>query len=197
HCRQHHHHHHHNNTHHLRLVQAAERIEAGTSSKPFHFDMVRLMSILYSQSVSQCSTEKPLGKKPKPLKIQIINGLLHCAHDPSGWTYRVRLAANCFEQNLIAAPLGGIHQDLVTGSLNAFSPISSHHHSRQLRVVLRSTRSIAPGEELAFWPSFDLNLALGIPFLSPSNIINGTCYICTSCGKSYTQPNPLKIHLKF
>lgn len=107
------------------------------------------------------------------------------------------MAANCFEQNLIAAPLGGIHPDLVTGSLNAFSPISSHHHSRQLRVVLRSTRSISPGEELAFWPSFDLNLALGIPFLSPSNIINGTCYICTSCGKSYTQPNPLKIHLKF
>lgn len=121
---------------------------------------------------------------------------MQCASDPSGWIYRVRLAANCFEQNLIAVPLTGIDSDFFANHFLS-STVTSSHSRHSVRVVLRTTRSIASGEELAFWPSFDLNLALGIPFLSPSNIINGTCYICTSCGKCYTQPNPLKIHLKF
>lgn len=61
-----------NNNHHqnLRLVQAVEQIEPQTSSKPFNFDIFRLMSILYSQSVSQ-STEKTQGKISKPLKVSI------------------------------------------------------------------------------------------------------------------------------
>ena len=68
---------------------------------------------------------------------------------------------------------------------------------KQIRIVLKTIRPIAFTEELCFWPSFELNLALDIPFLTPSNIISGTCYICTACGKCYTQPNPLKIHIKF
>lgn len=58
------------NHHHqsLRLVQAAEQIEPQTSSKPFNFDIFRLMSILYSQSISQ-SAEKSHVKISKPLKV--------------------------------------------------------------------------------------------------------------------------------
>ena len=108
----------------------------------------------------------------------------------------MRLAANCFEQNMIAVPVTNFADPLLLTSTE-YIPPRFNSGTSQIRIVLRSIRPIAQGEELAFWPSFDLNLALGIPFLSLSNIVNGTCYACTDCGKSYTQPNPLKIHLKF
>ncbi|XP_075676102.1 uncharacterized protein LOC142645006 [Dermatophagoides pteronyssinus] len=59
-------------------------------------------------------------------------------------------------------------------------------------------KPIEPGEQLSFWPWIGLSIQLNIPiFLLPNNIINNHCYICHRCGHSYSQPNPLKIHLMF
>uniref|UniRef100_A0A6P6Y6H4 Zinc finger protein 846-like n=1 Tax=Dermatophagoides pteronyssinus TaxID=6956 RepID=A0A6P6Y6H4_DERPT len=56
--------------------------------------------------------------------------------------------------------------------------------------------SSASSEQLSFWPWIGLSIQLNIPiFLLPNNIINNHCYICHRCGHSYSQPNPLKIHL--
>ena len=188
----------------VRLVQAANRIEADCTSKPFHFDIFRLMSILYNHQQHHHHQQR---RTNKTIKVKCSNRLLYCESDPFGWQYRVRLAANCFEQNLAAVPFDKhmmttakneeIERDESNHSIITMETKATNGNINEIRIVLCTIRPIVPNEELCFWPSFDLNLALNIPFLRPSNIINEACYICTACGKCYTQPNPLKIHLKF
>ena len=54
-----------------RRVQASESIESHICSKPFYFDMFRLMSILYSQNISH-SGDSGSNRKSKPLKVFVI-----------------------------------------------------------------------------------------------------------------------------
>ena len=95
-----------------------------------------------------------------------------CVDQHLDWIPFVRIATNCFEQNLTA--------------------IVSHNNSA---IVLKTIRFITKGEELLVWPSSELMGLLNIPFLSPFNIINDHCYQCHRCGHNFSQPNPLKIHL--
>jgi len=191
---------------HHRII-ASQPIEANTLSQPFHFDIVRLVSILYNQSsnnglesaiVPSISNITNLPNtdnishevRSKPRFIYVSSSrdnrfICDSLVENESWTHKVRLAQNCFEQNLIAVS--------VSGDDNS-SPNST---SGRIRIQFRSHRPITPGEELCFWPSFDLSLQLNIPFLSPANIISGSCFLCTKCGKFFSQPNPLKIHIKF
>ena len=88
------------------------------------------------------------------------------------WIPFVRIARNCFEQNLTAIP--------------------SNNSSA---LVLKTIKNISKGEELLVWPSPELMSLMNIPFLTPKNIINDHCYQCHRCGHSFSQPNPLKVHL--
>ena len=87
------------------------------------------------------------------------------------WISVIRIANNCYEQNLVAIP------------------------TNDSQIVLKSIRVIREGEELLVWPSIELISALNIPFLSLFNIINDHCYRCHRCGHHFCQPNPLKVHL--
>jgi len=95
-----------------------------------------------------------------------------CIDQHLDWIPLVRIARNCYEQNLIA--------------------ILSHNNSA---IVLTTTRPIASGEELRVWLSSELIINMNVPFLKPNNIINDHCYQCHQCGLNFCQPNPLKIHL--
>ena len=192
-------------------ILASQPIEANTSSQPFYFDIVRLVSILYnhsetgntqnefeqSQNVSNGLTNHqniPAGSRSKPRSIYIgstreCRFICDSPADNDSWIHRVRLAQNCFEQNLLSVAVSPPED-----RLSLASPSAS---SGRIKIQFQSHRPIAPGEELCFWPSFDLSLQLNIPFLAPANIISGSCFLCTKCGKFFSQPNPLKIHIKF
>jgi hypothetical protein len=95
-----------------------------------------------------------------------------CIDQHLDWIPLVRIARNCYEQNLIA--------------------VLSHNNSA---IVMKTTRSIASGEELKVWLSLKLIIKMNIPFLKPNNIINDHCYQCHECGLNFCQPNPLKVHM--
>ena len=90
------------------------------------------------------------------------------------WLPFIRVAQNCFEQNLTA-------QVVYNGEA----------------VIVQTSRKISSGEELKVWPSTELLSYLNIPFLSPFNIISHQNYKCHRCETIFSQPNPLKIHLAF
>lgn len=118
-------------------------------------------------------------------QVKCVNKQLHSV-DEAEWMYRVRMAVNCTEQNMVAI------------LANTLSPVLTESKRRSnIQIILCTTRTIEPNEELCYWPSFELHMMLAIPFLTPANIINDKCYVCTRCGKCFQQPNPLKIHLRF
>ncbi|XP_074601254.1 uncharacterized protein LOC141855215 [Brevipalpus obovatus] len=88
------------------------------------------------------------------------------------WAHLIRLADNCFEQNVI---------------------LQWTMDKRCL--VAQTTRTISEGEELRAWFSPELLSVFGIPFLRPKNILSHQSYKCHRCERLYNQPNPLKIHL--
>uniref|UniRef100_T1KF20 C2H2-type domain-containing protein n=2 Tax=Tetranychus urticae TaxID=32264 RepID=T1KF20_TETUR len=90
------------------------------------------------------------------------------------WIHLIRLADNCFEQNVL------IHWDTEKKSL-----------------LLTTIKQIKSGVELKAWFASDLLNFLNVPFLSPSNIVNISNYQCNYCESTFSQPNPLKIHLAF
>ncbi|XP_066596958.1 transcription factor hamlet-like [Prorops nasuta] len=62
-------------------------------------------------------------------------------------------------------------------------------------VILKTIRSIAPGEPLLMWFTENILAMLNMPFLTPSNIQGQNRYICHVCNNLFENPNPLKIHL--
>ncbi|KAG7199090.1 hypothetical protein KM043_017985 [Ampulex compressa] len=62
-------------------------------------------------------------------------------------------------------------------------------------VVLKTIRSITPGEPLLMWFTENILAMLNMPFLTPSNIQGQNRYICHMCHNLFEYPNPLKIHL--
>lgn len=86
----------------------------------------------------------------------------------------MRLADNCEEQN-------------VEAKLTPFTDA----------IVLRTCKDVRMGQELKVWLSHELLSLLEIPFLLPSNILSHQMYRCCHCGTSFSQPNPLKIHIAF
>ncbi|KAI1285381.1 PR domain zinc finger protein 13 [Halotydeus destructor] len=90
------------------------------------------------------------------------------------WIPQLRLAQDCQEQN---------------GELQLVQ------NSKAVQV--RTTRKIEAGEEIKVWLSVELLAALEIPFLRPENIFSHQAYKCSNCNRTYTHPNPLKVHLAF
>lgn len=184
-------------------IIAGTFIESNHFSKIFRLDLYRLLSIL---NIGQTSTAINASSsvtsssnilKYKQVKIFTKNGqLMGHLNDINNninvddqWLYQVRLASNCFEQNLVATPAS---YDVNLIEYNKQDCIRNQYWP----VLYQTIRPIDPGEELCFWPDLTLSLMLGIPpFLSPINIINDKCYLCHQCGYCYAQPNPLKIHL--
>ena len=95
-----------------------------------------------------------------------------CINEHLDWIPLIRIAKNCQQQNVVAQ--------------------ASHNSTA---IVLQTTRDISVGEELKVWLSLELMIQLKVPFLSPKNIISYNCYRCHRCGITFTQPNPLKVHL--
>ncbi|XP_076753425.1 PR/SET domain 13 [Xylocopa sonorina] len=62
-------------------------------------------------------------------------------------------------------------------------------------VILKTIRSVAPGEPLLMWFTENILAMLNMPFLTPSNIQGQNRYICHICNNLFEYPNPLKIHL--
>ncbi|XP_015437634.1 PREDICTED: PR domain zinc finger protein 13 [Dufourea novaeangliae] len=62
-------------------------------------------------------------------------------------------------------------------------------------VILKTIRSITPGEPLLMWFTENILAMLNMPFLTPSNIQGQNRYICHMCHNLFEYPNPLKIHL--
>lgn len=101
--------------------------------------------------------------------------------------YHLELAQNCFEQNL-------------TAHLHPFPSMNACGGDQQqvISIQFATTKPIAAGEILYFWPSLPLLALFNVPaFALPENIVSGTCYVCTYCRLKFTQPNPLKIHVRF
>lgn len=90
------------------------------------------------------------------------------------WIPRLRLAENCEEQN---------------------AEVQLAQHGKA--IVVRVTKPVRVGSEIKVWFSSELLGLLEIPFLQPSNIINHRVYKCGHCDKTYSQPNPLKVHQAF
>lgn len=90
------------------------------------------------------------------------------------WVPMLRLATNCQEQNAEA---------------RLATPAQA--------IVITTTKAIAAGEEIKVWLSMELLAALEIPFLAPLNIVSHRTYQCHNCSETYTQPNPLKVHIAF
>lgn len=86
----------------------------------------------------------------------------------------LRIANNCEEQNLVACLV----------------------HDGQA-IVVKTIKPVIAGEELKVWPSLDILTLLSIPFLLPKNILGYETYKCIDCNTTFTQPNPLKIHISF
>lgn len=186
-------------------IIAGTFIESNHFSKIFRLDLCRLLSILNIGQASNISTTtistsssatSASNLKCKQVKIFTKNGqLMGHLNDINNninvdeqWLYQVRLASNCFEQNLVATPAYDANL-MEYSKQNCLS-------DKYWPVLYQTIRPIEPGEELCFWPNITLSLMLGIPpFLSPINIINDKCYLCHQCGYCYAQPNPLKIHL--
>ncbi|CAH1388623.1 unnamed protein product [Nezara viridula] len=57
------------------------------------------------------------------------------------------------------------------------------------------TRAVKKGESVSLWFSTSLQAAIGIPFLTPSNILGEKNYVCHHCRECFEYPNPLKVHL--
>lgn len=90
------------------------------------------------------------------------------------WIPFLRLAENCDEQN------------------------AEVQLAQQGKAILvRITKLVRAGSEIKVWFSSELLIMLEIPFLQPSNIINHRMYKCINCDQTYSQPNPLKVHLAF
>lgn len=186
-------------------------IEPNCRSTIFHLNISRLLTILETTTTTSTTTNN------YNIKISSINGLLSpliitdlnnnnnkTNDDNDDWLNHVKLATNCFEQNMIAFPASSLstsssltssassQQHLVTNMNETYKP------NEQIPVFFIVIKPIEPGEQLSFWPWIGLSIQLNIPiFLLPNNIINNHCYICHRCGHSYSQPNPLKIHLMF
>lgn len=64
-------------------------------------------------------------------------------------------------------------------------------------IVVQTCKDVGMGQELKVWLSHDLLSLLEIPFLLPPNILSHQMYRCCQCGTSFSQPNPLKIHIAF
>ncbi|XP_076247371.1 PR/SET domain 13 [Calliopsis andreniformis] len=62
-------------------------------------------------------------------------------------------------------------------------------------VILKTIRSITPGEPLLMWFTENILAMMNMPFLTPSNIQGQNRYICHMCNNLFEYPNPLKIHL--
>lgn len=90
------------------------------------------------------------------------------------WIPLLRLASNCDEQNVEVC-------------------LAQYPGA----VILRTTKPINESEELKVWFSSDLLVLLDLPFLTPKNIISHRIYKCTNCSKTFSQPNPLKVHLAY
>ena len=101
------------------------------------------------------------------------NGHL-CVDRHVDWIPLMRLAENCEEQN-------------VEAKLTPFTDA----------IVVRTCKDVGAGQELKVWLSHELLSQLEIPFLLPSNILSHQMYRCCQCGTSFSQPNPLKIHIAF
>ncbi|XP_069125519.1 zinc finger protein 672-like [Argopecten irradians] len=63
-------------------------------------------------------------------------------------------------------------------------------------ILLRTLKKVESGEQLLAWHSEHLSRELNIPFLGLNNILGNQQYVCDKCGKTYTHPNPLKLHLR-
>ncbi|KAH9511997.1 PR domain zinc finger protein 13 [Dermatophagoides farinae] len=169
-------------------VIAGSWIAPNCRSAIFHLHISRLLTILETPVSNTCHDVKisATNGNLSPLIISDLNNNEIENDNATDWLNHVKLASNCFEQNLIAFP----------ATTYSSCSTSHHHHQYQLPVFFIVVKSIEPGEQLRFWPWIGLSMQLGIPaFLSPNNIINDHCYICHQCGRSYSQPNPLKIHL--
>lgn len=90
------------------------------------------------------------------------------------WMPLMRMAENCEEQNVEAV-------------LTPFTDA----------IILRTCKDVRVGQELKVWLSHDLQSMLEIPFLLPSHILSHQVYRCSQCSDSFSQPNPLKIHMAF
>lgn len=62
-------------------------------------------------------------------------------------------------------------------------------------VKMRITETTAPGQELFVWFDHSLLIIMGIPHLLPQNILSHNNYQCNYCGKLFSSPNPLKLHM--
>ncbi|XP_076685853.1 PR/SET domain 13 [Andrena cerasifolii] len=62
-------------------------------------------------------------------------------------------------------------------------------------VILKTIRSITPGEPLLMWFTENILAMMNMPFLTPCNIQGQNRYICHMCNNLFEYPNPLKIHL--
>ncbi|XP_029039580.2 PR domain zinc finger protein 13 [Osmia bicornis bicornis] len=62
-------------------------------------------------------------------------------------------------------------------------------------VMLKTIKSITPGEPLLMWFTENILAMMNMPFLTPSNIQGQNRYICHMCDNLFEYPNPLKIHL--
>lgn len=177
-------------------VVAAEAIEENVCSPPFYFDIVYLFQQFQVNKEKLSTTTTTNTAANKKVKVIMVNGQLEetCAAERGrsvDWMRYTCPAMNCHQQN--------VTMTLALKTLDG--DLSNHLHpggsSFTASVVFRTTRKIWPKEELFFWPSVSLLLSMNIPFLSPANIVSGNCYACTECGQVYSQPNPLKLHLRF
>lgn len=62
-------------------------------------------------------------------------------------------------------------------------------------VKLKIVKDIRVNEEILLWFSEEVQLMMGISFLSLENIQGENRYICNKCQKIFENPNPLKVHI--
>jgi hypothetical protein len=99
-------------------------------------------------------------------------GKLEAVHTSTcNWTKDLLLSKDCHTKNL-------------TISLSANG-----------KAVGRVTKNLSPGTPILAWFSDETCSLIGMPFLNLSNIKSRSLYACNKCQKSFTDPNPLKIHI--
>ncbi|XP_053203372.1 zinc finger protein SNAI1-like [Panonychus citri] len=115
------------------------------------------------------------NNQPKQLVKAYISELgVITTRENIDWIHLVRLADNCFEQNLLI-----------------------HWNGDKKTLIGTTIKPIASGDEIKAWFPMDLLDFLSIPFLNPINIIHSSSYQCVNCESNFNQPNPLKIHIAF
>ncbi|XP_034950564.1 zinc finger protein 728 [Chelonus insularis] len=154
-----------------------EEIAMSYGHKYFQKNSVRAATYLERDSTTEVIDVARLTQRSNSVirraKIADEKGHLYCvdnAVNASYWIRIVTIAKDCQSNNVMLT-------------------------NTDEGIILKTVRTIMPGEPLLMWFNEAILAMMNMPFLSLPNIQGKNKYTCHICNCSFESPNPLKIHL--